>query len=473
MESVLSDFLIIKNLPIEPFSIYRTIYISLQAKTTNEGGHPMYDKQEFTEIVQDNAGWLLRYIRRQVRSDFAAEEVLQETFYRAYKAWEGYREQGQLRAWLGRIARNAAARHYNPNNTQVVLSLDADWSDQTADGGYFNTLASQEAGPDEIVVRDEFMRGILQLIGNLPERQRMAVMFRYVDNLSVAETSQRMGIPQATVKTNAFYGLQSLRKQMGVETQKTIKKGASKMTKCMDVYGNLFEYAKGYLTEKERTEVVQHLAACEECARVVSALKSIWPYLQQEFNSNKMDYFSVVFQTHEGATLGYMGIGGTMLKEQVDEVNQILDENNGHFTPDITLFNNEHRHNKNIKLLSSYINDGGKTEYEITYDKTHGLVQYTFMPKVYEKHWIYNTFYFKHKMIKKSLLAPKLYTGSFNNFLGTEAKSGLFIGLEPGTTNVQIKKGSGVLDLDGNCFVYAQRFTAEDEGIHLEFTFNK
>lgn len=65
----------------------------------------------FDNIVANNQGWLLRYVKKIVGNEAAAEDIVQETFIRAYKAYDGYQETGRLRQWLRTIARNVALRY--------------------------------------------------------------------------------------------------------------------------------------------------------------------------------------------------------------------------------------------------------------------------------------------------------------------------------------------------------------------------
>ena len=426
----------------------------------------MVNERDFSQIVKDNTAWLYRYTRGLVKSDHAAEEVTQETFYRAYKGYSGYIDTGKERAWLRMIAKNAAFRYYNKENKAIFISMDDE------DRPLINMLVSGELSPEEQVVRDDLVRRILQLIAKLPEQQRLAVTYRYANNFSIAETARIMGLPEGTVKSNASYGLRTLRKQLGVEIKANNKKGASKMTKCTDIYGVLFEYAKGFLAKEERTDVKAHITACKDCSKIVKGLTAIWPYLQKEFNAEGyMNYFCINFMDGK-CNVAYAGFNCEIPKENVEAANAILTENNG-MIPENMGFG-DCGHDSSSELLSVYTNNGGKVGYELKEGKEYHNTRVVFktIPRVYESLWIYTSLTDKQE-IKKSKDAPNLYTGSTQNYLGADAKCGLFIFIDEGATNIRIKKGSGVLELDGQTFAYSQRFTTEDEAIHLSFTFNK
>lgn len=408
----------------------------------------------------ENAGWLFHFVRGMVESDYEAEEAVQETFYNAYKHFAGYSEQGKLRAWLKAIARNIVYKAYNDGCGVVCISFDAD-------DNLLRVMASGEPPPEANIMRQELIGEILQLVANLPTQQRLIVTYRYTHNLSILETSRLMGLPPGTVKSNASYGLKTLRRQLG------ITKGEMKMKKCADYYGLLFEYAKGYLTKEERKAVEEHTASCKACTEIISGLAAVWPYLQQEFgNSDYKNYFNIAFQAGNGR-LSYTGACEEMPKEQVAIFNKILDENNGKI-PEEMVGGMGPWHNTEAKHLSFYTNNGSKMEFKTIQEsaaRSRSIV--TAIPQIYETQWYYSTFLWEHSpMIKQSKAAPTLYEAHNLNNLGQAAKCGMFMHIPKSATNIRIKKGSGVLEREGQIFAYSQRFTAENESIDLAFTFN-
>ena len=429
---------------------------------------------DFSRVVADNADWLFRFVRTLTKSDHAAEEVVQETFFRAYKNYSGYTNQGKERAWLKTIARNVAYRYYNLGKRMVFLSLDGEDSGDLAD-----ILPDYAPQPEEQIIRDEFVAQLLSLVDKLPERQRMIVTYRYLNNLSIEETAQSMGLPKNTVKSNAHYGLSSLRKQLGITPDQT-KKGASSMKKqleCMNFYGELFQYAKGYLDSELRGAIEQHTKDCSQCENIVGALKAIMPYLETELDGDEHDnYYFINFMTAHGC-LAFTGYSNIFSPEQVKYYNDMFEKSGGKITDENGFINNGQ--DADSKKLSSYTNDGGKVEFEVVesdrFPNHVRIIQKT-MPKVSPVHWTHgvNLRVSEHgHVIRQSKEAPNLFNGYAANNLGKASKCGIFIPLPDDANNIRIKKGSGVLELEGYKFAYSQRFTAEYERMELEFTFNK
>ena len=390
---------------------------------------------------------------------------MQETFYCAFKSYDGYYEQGKERAWLKTIARNTVYKYYNSNKPRESFCVFFDVQDSM----FHNIIVSNDLLPEERIIHDELVDSILCLISKLPEQQRMAVTCRYVNNFSISETAQIMGLPENTVKSNTHYGLQAIRKRMGLNPQKTkTKKGVVIMKKCIELYGLLFQFTKGYLTEAERMEVKTHISICNECATIVKGLTALHPHLEKNFYiSGYSGYYKIAFQLNTGV-VEYINYRKEIQKRIVDGANEMI-ANKG----DLSNFF-EMGHGGDMKLLSVYTNEGGKIEFVEEPDPPNMKAIYTRIPQVYEDCSLYSVYFANRDMrIVQSKDAPNLYEGYYGeNPLGGGIM-GLFVYVEENAANIRIKQGSGVLDFEGQKFAYSQRFTAKDENIRLSFTYNK
>ena len=67
----------------------------------------IYIKKPYEEVVTENSGWLLRYIKRLTgNDDYTAEDLLQETLLKCFLSYSGYTEYGKIKSWLACVARN-------------------------------------------------------------------------------------------------------------------------------------------------------------------------------------------------------------------------------------------------------------------------------------------------------------------------------------------------------------------------------
>jgi RNA polymerase sigma-70 factor (ECF subfamily) len=131
------------------------------------------------------------------RSD--AEELVQDTFVRAYRAMAGYAparvRELRLRGWLTTILLNAGRNRSRVRRVPTVELVFEPGSEPTVDG---------------LTRRDEReMWG--RLLAGLSPAQRTAVVLRHVDGLSYAEIAEAVGRPEGTVKAHVHRGLAALR----------------------------------------------------------------------------------------------------------------------------------------------------------------------------------------------------------------------------------------------------------------------
>lgn len=429
---------------------------------------PISHHHAFEILVQTHTQKLYQFVRTYVKSHTMAEDVVQETFLLAYKNYAAYQETGKGLPWLKTIAKNIIYRQHHKTSQLTTISICQ--SLQPA----IHAIPCTQSLPEDQLVNNERMAHIMALIHRLPPQQRMAVTYRHIHQLSIAETSAKMNIPQATVKSNTSYGLQSIRKWMGV--RKTTKKGAIHMSSlCKDLYGHLLEYAKGYLSPDLRQAIEAHGKTCPKCQQMITGLTALWPYLQQEFIADGyMNYFTIEFPAGDNeGNLSYTGMNFEFTPKYVAELNQYLAENNNTLPPGENVI--ESGHDADALHLSEYAMDGQAVAFETVnmspdYSETH---RKTF-PKLHTNQWTYSVFlrphYSKHVQSKE---APNLYRVNCSNHLGQAAKSGIFAWVPAGATNVRIQRGTGILTLDGCQFAYTTQFATGDDSVDLAFSYNK
>ncbi len=137
-----------------------------------------------------------------------AEEVAQDALVRAYRALAGYDAQRirelRLRAWLATIVvnlcRNRVRRH--PLPTTPLAPLVEAGREPSADGAT-DPAALALAGADR--------ERLAVLLAGLPDRYRIPVILRHVDDLSYAELAEVLGRPEGTLKSQVSRGLAMLR----------------------------------------------------------------------------------------------------------------------------------------------------------------------------------------------------------------------------------------------------------------------
>ena len=128
-----------------------------------------------------------------VRSGFTAadaEDLSQEAFIRFFRSLKSFDPQrGQLRTWLGAIARNVARRRW------AARTAESQYDPQLAE----NMFASIDNPGDESAFR-EYRQAVNKCLGLLPEDLAGMVRLRYVQGLSTRGVAAETGMPEATVR---------------------------------------------------------------------------------------------------------------------------------------------------------------------------------------------------------------------------------------------------------------------------------
>jgi len=145
---------------------------------------------------------LFRTARAILRDDAEAEDVVQEAYMKAIAAMGDFRQEAALGTWLVRITVNEAiARLRQVRRSAAIVPLAADISSAP-----ILEEAREESfrAPEQMAVRAETRRIVEAGIDALPEAFRTVFVMRALEELSVEETAEILGVPEATVRTRFF-----------------------------------------------------------------------------------------------------------------------------------------------------------------------------------------------------------------------------------------------------------------------------
>ena len=167
----------------------------------------------FETLVRAYQDRLYAFGLRLTGSPRDAEEIAQDTFVRAYRALARYPSDRvaalRVRAWLFQIAVNVArnrARGIKVRETTVGAPAD--------DGSTFEPADDPRLGPEAVVERDESRDELARMLAALPERYRVAVVLRHVEELRYQEIADVLVQPVGTVKANVHRGIALLRRAL-------------------------------------------------------------------------------------------------------------------------------------------------------------------------------------------------------------------------------------------------------------------
>jgi len=157
----------------------------------------------FENLVLEYQDCLYRFALRLSGSPRDAEEIAQDAFVRAYYALGDYPPDRitrlALRAWLYQITLNVFRNRMRRKRLATV----------PLDDGV--PLEAGDEPPEHRVEIAEQRRELAGLLASLPERYRVAVVLRHIEELDYAEIAYTLGRPEGTIKSNVHRGLRMLR----------------------------------------------------------------------------------------------------------------------------------------------------------------------------------------------------------------------------------------------------------------------
>jgi RNA polymerase sigma-70 factor, ECF subfamily len=171
---------------------------SARTKPATAGpGQDSVDAQEFQKFYQENLGLIYRYVYSKVGNREEAEDLTSQIFIKAIRGMDRERGALSIQRWLFQVARTTIADYWRVHYRVSVSSLD-----ELLEAGW-------EGPPEEesslISVRpEERVKRILQA---LPQHYREVLTCRFLLNLSIRDTAQRMGLTEANVKVLQFRAL--------------------------------------------------------------------------------------------------------------------------------------------------------------------------------------------------------------------------------------------------------------------------
>jgi RNA polymerase sigma-70 factor (ECF subfamily) len=145
-------------------------------------------REAFGLILPHYRDRVFRLTFSMLRDRTVAEDTTQDIFLRVWRALPGFAGQSQLSTWIYAISKNACLSELRKRRPQV--SLDGDEEEQSAE---VRALATHDADDSATV-------SVGQLLDQLPERYRQAVVLFYMEDKSYEQTATSLGLPLGTVK---------------------------------------------------------------------------------------------------------------------------------------------------------------------------------------------------------------------------------------------------------------------------------
>jgi RNA polymerase sigma-70 factor, ECF subfamily len=169
------------------------------------------DGDAYRALVERHSRSVFRLAYRMTGNEQDAEDVVQETFLRAYRQLHRYEARASFGTWLYRIASNysldlmrSRARH-----PQVAIE-----ETSVPGGDILGAVASEAPGPDRLLLGDEVQRTVASTLNELSQQERTAFVLRHFEGQSIEEIGSSLGLSGNATKHSIFRAVQKLRRAL-------------------------------------------------------------------------------------------------------------------------------------------------------------------------------------------------------------------------------------------------------------------
>lgn len=157
--------------------------------------HRLYD-----EYHQDVFQFLIYLVKNRT----IAEDLSHEVYVRVLKAYERFQGRSSEKTWLFAIAKNVAIDYFRKNSVRSSHTFDAfNWETEQ--------LVSPNKSPESFIELNDEVARLLNALEKCTGDQKMVIIMRYIQELSISETAEILNWTEAKVKTTQHRAISKLR----------------------------------------------------------------------------------------------------------------------------------------------------------------------------------------------------------------------------------------------------------------------
>lgn len=161
-------------------------------------------QQPFETVLEAHHAEIYRYLRRVTARTSDADDLSQETFLRAWRAYRALAADANVRAWLFTIATNLARNHFRAERRRRNAHAAVRAVRVETDG----------AQPDGEAVFNETRVRLEQVVATLPVKQRMAFVLRKIHDLDYEAVAQSLNCSAESARAHVFHALRKIRREL-------------------------------------------------------------------------------------------------------------------------------------------------------------------------------------------------------------------------------------------------------------------
>ena len=170
------------------------------------------DKKAFGMLVEKYQRRLTRLLSRMVRDQSEIEDIVQDSFIKAYRAINNFRGDSAFYTWLYRIGINTAKNHLVKLGKRPKAMNDVEIEDieNFEDAQDLRNLET----PESSMMSSQIITSVNQTIESLPDELKEAISLREMDGLSYEEISDLMNCPIGTVRSRIFRAREAIAEKL-------------------------------------------------------------------------------------------------------------------------------------------------------------------------------------------------------------------------------------------------------------------
>jgi RNA polymerase sigma-70 factor, ECF subfamily len=170
------------------------------------------EMQAFSELVRRYEGKIFRLAQHVTQNREDAEDVLQETFMKAYEHLDQFQGNSKFYTWIVRIAVNQALMKLRRRKTDRSVSLDE--GIDTGEDVVIREVAAWDESPEQLYSREELGSILDSAIQSLEPPYRSVFVLRDIEELSTEDTAEALGLSVPAVKSRLLRARLQLREKL-------------------------------------------------------------------------------------------------------------------------------------------------------------------------------------------------------------------------------------------------------------------
>ncbi len=161
------------------------------------------DRKAFSELFYQYKEMVYRVVYRLLGNSEETHDAVQQTFIELFKSLPGYAGKSKFTTWLYRIAVNVSIQFFRKRRSHdKTQSLDPEF------------FADTNSDKESSIERKELRKQIEEALASLHIRKRTVVVLHDIENRTMEEISDIIGVPVGTIKSRLFYGREELKKKL-------------------------------------------------------------------------------------------------------------------------------------------------------------------------------------------------------------------------------------------------------------------